>query len=297
MISILLNIITALGTIVATISIVSMFVLYKIEKRDEYVAKVRAVLQTLQNNMEELNQLLNYELAYELVYALLYAESSQPCIKKLYKISNNSISDKIDKKTAVESIKATLGVFGVSFQCDLAIRYNGLISELKKQSIIFYPQYEGLFRFSKACTTLMRNVFSNYKKMLLDERFLAELIYNTMIKDKNEWKDFEDFQKNLMDNLISVLEIGRIKHSQKDVDNLLELIDIIYSAHIELPDRDWKKLARKNKKIQSRPYKDIDTITGDLREAEKYFRTILNRDRCIEYASLVQKIEDRNNSD
>ena len=136
MISILLNIITALGTIVATISIVSMFVLYKIEKRDEYVAKVRAVLQTLQNNMEELNQLLNYELAYELVYALLYAESSQPCIKKLYKISNNSISDKIDKKTAVESIKATLGVFGVSFQCDLAIRYNGLISELKKQSII-----------------------------------------------------------------------------------------------------------------------------------------------------------------
>ena len=164
MISILLNIITASGTIVTTISIVSMFILYKIEKRDEYVAKVRVALQTLQNNMEELNQLLDYELAYELVYALLYAESSQLCIKKLYKISNNSISEKIDKGTAVESIKTTLGVFGVSFRCDLAIRYNGLISELKKQSIIFYPQYEGLFRFSKACTTLMRNVFVYYSE-------------------------------------------------------------------------------------------------------------------------------------
>lgn len=293
----IINLITALGTIVAAISIVSMFILYKIEKRDEYVAKVRAVLQTLQNNMEELNVLLNYELAYELVYTLLYADASRPRIQKLYKTCNNSISNKNDERTAVDSIKATLGMFGVSFQCELAIRYNELISELKKQSVIFYPQYNGLFRFSKACTTLMKNVFTNYKKMLLDEEYLADIIYNTMIINKNEWQNFEDFQKELMDNLISVLEVGRIKHSQKDVDNLLELIDIIYSAHIGLSDRDWKKIARKNKKIQSKPYKDVDTVTGDLREAEKYFRSILNTDRSIEYTSLVQKIEDRNNSD
>ncbi|MGN1097327.1 MAG: hypothetical protein ACI4SS_00335 [Clostridia bacterium] len=293
----IINIITALGTVVAAISIISMFILYRIEKRDEYLSRVRSVLQMLQNNMKELNSLLNYELAFELVYTLLYTPSSQICIKRLYEVCNASILNKTDEETAVNSIRETLGVFGVSFQCELAVRYNELISELKKQSVVFYPQHKGLFRFSNACTTLMRNVFSNYKRMLLDEDYLTKIVYNTMIKDKNEWQCYEDFQKKLMDKLISVLEVGRIEQSQKDVDNLLELTDIIYYTHIELSDRDWKKLARKNRKTQSRPSKEVDTVTGDLREAEKYFRPIMNRDISNEYTSLVQKIEDRNNSD
>ncbi len=297
MINDILNVVTALGTVVAAISIISMYVLHRIEKREEYLSKVRSVLQMLQNNMEELNGLLNYELAFELVYTLLYNHSSQPCIRKLYEICNSCIANKTDEESSVKLIRSTLGVFGVSFQCELAVRYNELISELKKQSVVFYPQYKGLFRFTKACTTLMRNVFNNNKKFLLDEDLLAQFFYNTLIKDENKWPCFKDFQKELMDNLISILEVRRVKRSQKDVDNLLELTDIIYSVHIELSDREWKKLAWKNRKTQSKPDKEVDTVTGDLREAEKYFRTIMNRDRSNEYASLVQKIEDRNNSD
>ena len=293
----ILNGITALGTVVAAVSIISMFVLHRMERREEYLSKVRSVLQMLQNNMEELNGLLDYELAFELVYTLLYAESSQSCIQKLYEICNSSIAGKSDKETASNSIRSTLGVFGVSFQCNLAVRYNELISELKKQSVIFYPQYQGLFRFTKACTMLMKNIFENYKKILLNEKYLTEIIYSAMVNNQNEWRPYEDFQKELMDNLISFLEIRRVEHSQKDVDNLLRLINIVYSIHIELSDRGWRRLAQESRKTQSKPYEEVDTITGELREAEKYFRTIMNRDRSNEYTSLVQKIEDRNDTD
>ena len=60
-----LEIITAFGTVVAAISIISAFVLYKIQKRDEHLSKVRESLQVLRNNIEELDTLLNFELAYE----------------------------------------------------------------------------------------------------------------------------------------------------------------------------------------------------------------------------------------
>lgn len=292
MLKIALEMLTALGTVVAALSVICLFILHRIEKRDEYLSKVRSVLQMLQNNMKELNELLNYELAYEMVYALLYTQSSLPCIHKLYEICNNCIEGQTNEEESVHLIRSTLGVFGVSFQCELAIRYNDLISELKKQSVVFYPKYQGLFRFSKACVTLMKNVFLNYKKMLLDEDFLTNIIYNTMIHDKEQWQCYEDFQKELMDNLISIIEVSRVKHTQKDVDNLMELINIVYSIHIELSDGEWKRLEQKNRKTQSKPYKEVATITGDLREAEKYFRIIMSRDRSNEYTSLVQKIED-----
>ena len=98
-----------------------------------------------------------------------------------------------------------------------------------------------------------------------------------------------------MDNLISILEIGRIEHSQKDVDCLSKLVEIVYSCHIELSSKEWRKLARENKKVEMQPYGSVATVTGELREAEKAFRTIMSHDASMQYAALVQTIEITNN--
>lgn len=77
-----LDVITACGTVVAAISIISAFILYRIQKRDEYLSKVRNALQRLSNDMDELDSLLNFELAYELSSALIYSKSTEYCLKK-----------------------------------------------------------------------------------------------------------------------------------------------------------------------------------------------------------------------
>lgn len=77
-----LDVITACGTVVAAISIISAFMLYRIQKRDEYLSKVRTALQRLSNDMDELDSLLNFELAYELSSALIYSKSAEYCLKK-----------------------------------------------------------------------------------------------------------------------------------------------------------------------------------------------------------------------
>lgn len=288
-----LDVITACGTVVAAISIISAFMLYRIQKRDEYLSKVRTALQRLSNDMDELDSLLNFELAYELSSALIYSKSAEYCLKKIFDFCNSSISTKQNQNQdqVKKAIRKMLGVFGVSFQDTIANRYTSLISEIKQSSTIFYPDYKGLFRFSKACTTLMRNVFMNYKRLLLDEDILTEIIVNNLMDRSELWESFDDFQKDFLDHLISLLEIGRIEHSQKDVDCLNALVEIVYSCHIELSSKEWRKLARKNRKVTMQPYENITTVTGDFREAEKGFCSIMSHDAITRYASLVQTIE------
>ena len=284
-----LDVITACGTVVAAISIISAFILYRIQKRDEYLSKVRNALQRLSNDMDELDSLLNFELAYELSSALIYSKSTEYCLKKIFEFCNSSINAK--QELDQDQVKEALGVFGVSFHDTIANRYTSLISDIKQASTVFYPDYKGLFRFSKACTTLMRNVFASYKRLLLDEDVLTKIIVNNLMDRSEPWESFEDFQKDFLDHLISLVEIGRIKHSQKDVDCLNKLVQIVYSCHIELSSKEWKKLARKNRKIAMQPYESITTVTGDLREAEKGFCSIMSHDAVTQYASLVQTIE------
>lgn len=293
----ILEMITAFGTVVAAASIIFAFVLYKIQKRDEYLSKVRISLQLLCNDMDELNSLLNFELAYELSSALVYSKPTQYCIEKIFNICNESITNKQSEEKTKAAIRETLGVFGVSFQDTLVNKYTNLISEINQASTIFYPDYKGLFRFSKACTTLMRNVFINYKKLLLSEDLLSNTIYKELLPATETWDSYEHFQKALLDHLISIVEIGRIEHFQRDVDSLLELVEIVYSNHIELSAKEWRSLARKNKKVSLQPYNVITTVTGDLREAEKCFRTVMSHDSSMRYAALVQNIEISNQSD
>ena len=222
---------------------------------------------------------------------MIYSEATQFCVRKVYDICNDSIANNKSENETKDKIRKVLGIFGTSFQNTLVRNYTDIISEIKKSSVIFYPDYKGLFRFSKACTTLMRNVFYNYKKMLLDEDFLTKIFYGEIVKEKVKMDSYEHFQKLILDGVISVLEVNRIKYSQKDVDCLLELIEIVYSSHIELSAKDWRKLARENRKVTLQSYKDITTVTGDLREAEKCFRTILDHDSSMRYSALVQTIE------
>lgn len=291
------DIVTACGTVVAAASIIFAFVLYKIQKRDEYLSKVRTALQLLSNDMEELDSLLNFEMAYELSSALVYSKSTEYCLQKIFKICNDSFNGDKDKDIIRKAIREALGIFGVSFQDTIANKYTNLISDIKQASTIFYPDYKGLFRFSKACTTLMRNVFLNYKALLLDEDLLTKIILQELERRSEPWDSFDNFQKDILDSFISLVEIGRIKHSQKDVDCLSELVEIIYSCHIELSAKEWRKLARENKKVVMQSYDSITTVTGDLREAEKGLRTVMSHDASMQYASLVQTIEITNSKD
>ena len=81
-----LDVVTACGTVVAAASIIFAFVLYKIQKKDEYLSKVRTALQIFSNDMEELDSLLNFEMAYELSSALVFSKSTEYCLKKYISI-------------------------------------------------------------------------------------------------------------------------------------------------------------------------------------------------------------------
>lgn len=290
-----LNIITALGTIVAAISIICAFVLYRVQKRDEYLTKVRESLQILSNDIHEMDAILNFELAYEMALNLVYTDPVQYSIESLMKICNEAIQDQNhDKSEVIKRIENGLSIFGTSFTGPLVTKYTNLASEVNQASTVFYPDFKGLFRFVKSSVSLMRNILRNYKKMLLDEDFIAKLIYDHMVEDSTIWISAEQFKKELLDHLITISELSRKKHYQSSIDQLNALVDLVYSRHIELTTREWNSLAKKSKKTRLIPNKECKTITADLREAEKCFQAIFTHEDIVIYSSLVQKIEDSN---
>lgn len=287
----ILDIITATGTVVAAGSIISAFALYRLQKTDEYLSEVRKALQNLSNSISELNDMIDFELAYELSAELVRDPLVQPSIRKLYNVCNEIIANKENEKDAKEKIQEVFGVFGTSFQNPLAIRYSTTISNITQQAVTFYPAYKGLFRFSKACAAFMNRLFTTYKRMIIDEDLLTVVVYNELVCDNEPWDSFEDFQKSFLDYLVSLVGRMQADISQKDIDCICELVNMVYSAHIELSRHEWKKLKRKSKRIRLVPDSQIKTITGDLREAEKCFREVMDRDQSNRYASLVQTIE------
>ena len=290
----ILQTITALGTVVAAISIVTAFILYKTQKRDEYLGTVRSALQYLQNGMDELNSLLNYELAYELASSAVFSIETQSCWKNIYIICNSAISESKNKDEVKESIRKSLGFFAISFQTKLVIEYNKIISEIMQKSTVFHPEYQGLYRLSRACSYLMRNVLTSYKAAVTNEKLLSDLIYNQIIEKKLQIESYDDFQKELLDHYISILETIRRKHDQRDIDCLIQIVEMVYNAHILLSSQELHEVALKTKKLQLKNSRDISTITAELREAEKCFRQIMSRDDSMIYASLVRSIEDSN---
>lgn len=291
---IVLQIITALGTIVAACSIVAAFALYRVQKRDEYLGTVRYSLQYLQNGMEELNSLLNFELAFEIASSAVFSIESQPCWKNIHRICNNAIKEDKDKDETQKAIKRCLGLFAFSLQTNLVVEYNKIIATIMQKSTAFHPEFQGLYRLSRACSLLMRNVLNNYIVASTNEEILSEMIYDQIVEKKLVIDSYDDFQKELLDQYISMLETVRFEHHQKDVDCVLEIVDIIYNAHILLPSRELYNVAKKTKRLKLEDSKNIKTITGELREAEKCFRIVISRDDSMKYASLVQRLEDAN---
>lgn len=291
-----LNIITALGTIVAAISIICAFVLYRVQKRDEYLTKVRESLQILSNDINEMDAILNFELAYEMASNLIYTDPVRYSIESLMKICNEAIQDKNhDKSEVIKKIENRLNIFGTSFTGPLVTKYTNLASEVKQASTVFYPDFKGLFRFAISSVSLMQNILMNYKKILLKEELIAKVIYENMVEDSTIWISAEQFKKELLDHLIFIAEISRKEHHQNDIDQLGTLVDLVYSRHIELSTREWNSLAKDSKKARLIPNKECKTITANLREAEKYFQAIFTNEDIVTYSSLVQKIEDSNN--
>lgn len=287
-----LDIISASGSVATAASVVSAFVLYKKEVDNAHITQVRKALQVLYNNINELDGILNAELAYEMASSVVYSSGAQFPMKGIYRICNDAIKNGGDKEKVQNEIKDTLGVFLVPFHSDLSIKYNNLLTEVTTQAIVFNPNYKGLYRFSMAVTLWMRNIYGTYKRSLLDEELLSKFIYGEMVKHQTEWKSYDAFQKALLDKLLSLLESMRRKDWQKNVNSLKTLIDMIYSSHIGLTNAGWNTLKRANRKVQAKPYTSTETITEDLREAEKYFRTILSHDECLKYTSLVQSMEE-----
>lgn len=292
---VVLNTITALGTIVAAVSIICAFVLYRIQKRDEYLTKVRESLQILNNNIHEMDGILNFELAYEMALNVVYSDPVRYSIESLMNICNEAIQDKNhDKSEVIKRIENGLSVFGTSFTGPLVTKYSNLASEVNQASTVFYPNFKGLFRFAKSSVSLMRNILINYKRILLDEDLIAKVIYGHMVEDSTIWISVEQFKKKLLDHLITIAEISRKEHHQSDIDQLDALVDLVYSRHIELSTSEWNSLAKDSKKARLIPNKECKTITADLREAEKCFQAIFSHEDIVKYSSLVQKIEDSN---
>ncbi len=290
----ILNWLTASGSLATAASVVSAFVLYKKELDNSNTNKIRKALQVLFTNINELNKILGPELAHEMTSSVIYSSESQYSIKEIYNICKDAIEKKTDKNTVIEKIKESLGVFVVSFHNDLSIKYNSLLSEISYQSIVFNPNYQGLYRFTSAVVTWMSNIFVAYKQILINESLLSNFIYNEMVDSHKPFRSYEEFQKELSDNLLSLIETQRISKWQDDIYALLSLVNLIYSTHIELSNSDWNKLKRKIRSISLTPYDVSGKVTDDFREAEKHFRTLLNHDGSMQYISLVQSMESNN---
>lgn len=294
--NVILDIITSLGTIVATFSIVTAFILYRIQRKDDRLINTQQSLQILHNQAESIKLISDGELLAEMVNTVLYSNQMEHRLKNLYAITIQCKKKHTNHDESCKKFSAVLGVWIAPIQGPLCKRYDETLNAIRNNSLVFYPAYPGLYRFVRASARMLRNMLITYKEILLDEELISENIYSFFVEGSESLEDYESFCDTIQDFLYQLLDVQRKATNQKDLEELLALINIVYGCHSYLTKKEWNKLEKHNKKIKFRESDDIDTLVEEILEAEKGFEIIMSQQDKDLFMSLVSSIRTRNDT-
>lgn len=296
MVGILFDAITAFGTVIAAISVVAVFVLYRIQKTDEDIARMKQSIQILYNQADSIKLQCNMELFSELVNTAVYSDIMTNRVKNLFAYINRCRKEEIGHDEACTNIQEMLSIWIIPFQGPLSVQYEETVEEIRENALVFYPSYVGLYRFARASARLFRNIIITYKTIVLDERIIAENVFSIFILGKEgELGDFEDFRDELRDMILGLLDIQRQWCSQDDMDEMLAIINIVYESHIKSSKKEWKQMKRDSRKIKMKSSNEIDTIPEEILETKRCFERIMSKDDQNLFTSFAESILDRNN--
>lgn len=284
-----------LSITITAISIISAFILYSLQKRDEYVDKVIDTLQQQYGNIQTLIRIYrNGYVSYEIVKEVVDSGDSECAMKELFELYQQYKAKESNllniKSQAYDQIKH-LGWYCRGYYIR---KYDDLLESTSKLSSVYCPKYIGLYYFMETCIISLRNTMEALKT---DELYpkAVEIFFFPEDKQSKYFIDvdtFEDFKHHFFDCILNYLHFANLGYFIDYINCIGGLCELVCMSHILLPMKKWHKLAHINlsKKISFSSIESIERADSRFALLKKCFSVAFDKSQSTEYDRLVAKM-------
>jgi len=280
---------TALGTIIAGITLISMYNLYRISKRDAYILNVRQIITRTRRSCHKLDQLLTYEISNEFVSIIIRSYDLELPLRDVF---NKIKQDDLKKEDFEQYIKEYFPPITVPIHTPILEVYENLLEDLEQDVSFLQTEYPGLFRIIKSIQVYFSAVINNNKELIRDTELWAELLLGSF-EDKNNYDNLDRYKNYIFHSLVIALMSKQEENDQPIIDDLIKLIDLTTDAYLATGTKRMYELSSLEKETKLQDILITKEITDDLREAEKALNYLFTNQQLLNYREYVVKIEQR----
>lgn len=290
--SVIANIATALGMLISGASLLAGFLLYRISKRDAFVSGFRQVLADVKTKCHKIDELITYELSHEVIASVVKAPDMDYYLQTVFEYfkANPQLANEVVTKYLKEEFPAiTVPVYS-----GIVDKYLNIIDSLQSTIAPYQHSFPGFHRVVSPVIMLLRNYVYATKRFATDDDVWENILATMYEEEKGCFSSFECFRERLRVVFIQLLEEHvHNEDRQKDINDILQIIDMIAKAYADLNERKLYRQSKSEKNITLVPESEIETATGDLREAEKCLKSLLGQDQLLNFRELVTRVEQR----
>ena len=285
-IELLKNMATILGIVVSTLTLISAYNIYRLGKRDSYVKEIRNTLITFQYNCRSINQLLTYEIAHELVYDVVYSVQMNKILSKIYSKCFNENE---------EVLKQELDNFDpitTSIHAELLSQYNQTLKNNAQESSKIYTDFPSLYRVYETVISIFYHTIDVSKNVIRDEDLYKKILLEAY-NEKDNILNVDDLKDYIFYTFMSGIQSGILKESQKNIDDILDILTMTTNSFMRLTDKGILKQKSNERKLNFKEMDKTETIFEDLLEAERGLGAVFSNEEMLQFRELSTRIKVR----
>lgn len=285
---------TTLGTGVAAGTLVVGFRLYKLGRRDDYVATLRSSLSACRAGAAKLDELLGTEMVHEQAEAVVTNPSTRHLLGNIH--ANVFAREDASEKDLEEYLERTQPSITAPVRGPVTAEFESLISSMQTDVAPYQLDFPGLFRVIDSARNLFRNIYRNSVNMVRAREVWAEAL-KVMFRQRDALPSVPDLEQAMIRHLIGLNAYKIAQHDQKDIDDFLFMIEMVTTVYLEMPEAELMRQSAKARGEKLKRLSETPTISEDLREAEKCLRHALPQEQLLEFRGRVSRFEERNSPD
>jgi hypothetical protein len=280
---------TTIGEVASAVALMSGFVLYKITRRDDYVAEFKRMIAAVRGRCHHLDDLITSELIGEVVRSVVFSKELERPLKQVLDLFFNATPRPAEDEL-VEFMEKKFPPITVAVHSPLVDSYESLLIQIDSDLAKYQTEFPALYRVFSAVRGLLGNVERALKRTAKSDELWGTLIPQ-MFKKETERHDLDGFRDRIAIALIGLSSQAMAEKGQRAIDNALTLLDIVADAYLALPEHRVLRWSKYEKSVRMIPLKDTKKTTDDLREAEKALKKLLSQDEALQFRQLLTLLE------
>lgn len=282
---------TTLSAIFAAISMISIFVVYRLGRIDDKLRIIRESIARSKTIASTLDSLVSIEMFSEITESIV---SSERLSYSLSDIVNNFFTDRENrKKDELEKyLDEEMPAIIASMHTPIVSNFMKGLDELEIEAGKIEFDFPGLSRVVFASKSILHNSLKAEKKLLLDDDAWKAAILQLYEEDRNGVN--VSYLKIRLVNLFVGTTLSLLKDNWQDnINDTLKYLDIVTNRYLEKNRRQLLKASHLERKVKIFSKSETSKVTDDLLEAEKCFNSTLPKNDLLELRQLSTQISAR----